>query len=137
MATSIWHLLPKPAVLVPHTTVCHRHSFETIRSENNFLKQSCCQGQHMTPTQIWQLHKTKAGLAIHCISFSALPDFCYVLSYTHLLPPPSTPQFCTCWHFLCFSYCRGISLNTSATYIIKIVKWMEVLKSFLIFGIWS
>lgn len=75
-------------VLVPHAWVCHR--VEMIQSENNFLEQSCCQGQDKRQPQGRQSHSTarQAWLSIHCISFSGVDVLspCLLLTVSSLHP---------------------------------------------------
>lgn len=73
-------------VLVPHTAVCH--TVEVIQSENNFLEQSCCLLARCKTTSELAVtqHSQTSWLTIHCISFSVLTGFFWLmLSHSILL----------------------------------------------------
>lgn len=116
MATSLRHLLPKRAVLVTHTAVCHKHSTEIIQTENNFPTYDTTPDLAVT-----QCTARKARLTIHCVSFCALTEFCHALFL---------PTFVHDGVFL--NYCRALFLVFLR---FTLFKTWEVLKNFLRLGI--
>lgn len=72
-------------VLVPHAAVCH--TVEVIQSENNFLKQSCCQEQDVKQTsELAVTQHSQTSSADHPLHFLLCTDWLFLV---YVIPLPA------------------------------------------------